>query len=86
MENDIVVLGVFWVGFFFFSPQIIQIAAVFRGVFFLYVLTLLLNTETENKIILAKLSHISYNNFPYFIGRFYSRRIISHQDSVSAIN
>lgn len=45
MENDIVVLGVFWVGFFFFSPQIIQIAAVFRG-FFLYVLTLLLNTET----------------------------------------
>lgn len=46
MENDIVVLGVFWVGFFFFSPQIIQIAAVFRGFFFLYVLTLLLNTET----------------------------------------
>lgn len=46
MENDIVVLGVFWVGFFFFSPQIIQIAAVFRGVFLKYVLTLLLNTET----------------------------------------
>lgn len=36
MENDNVVLGVFWVGFFFF-PQKIQIAAVFRGVFFKYV-------------------------------------------------
>lgn len=46
MENDNVVLGVFWVGFFFFSPQIIQIAAVFRGFFFYMVLTLLLNTET----------------------------------------
>lgn len=47
MENDNVVLGVFWVGFFFFSPQIIQIAAVFRGFFFFYMfLTLLLNTET----------------------------------------
>lgn len=66
MENDNVVLGVFWVGFFFFSPQIIQIAAVFRGFFYMF-LTLLLNTETYNTIILTKLSHISYNNFPYFI-------------------
>lgn len=46
MENDNVVLGVFWVGFFFFPPQIIQIAAVFRGFFYNMFLTLLLNTET----------------------------------------
>lgn len=85
MENDNVVLGVFWVGFFFFSTNNPN-SSCFSWIFFYMFLTLLLNTETYNTIILAKLSHISYNNFPYFIGRFYSRRIISHQDSVSAIN
>lgn len=72
-----------WVSFFFSTNN--PNSSCFSWVFDMF-LTVLLNTETYNTIILAKLSHISYNNFPYFIGRFYSRRIISHQDSVSAIN